>query len=123
MSPSPPILSFSACCRPCAPLWRRQPSACAQPLPQDKRDYAGTWQNDDSSVQLTISADGRLDYSRQQVNSSTAISGPIKAFEGNRIQVGFGPFSSDFNVSEAPHLNSSGMWSMTVDGLYLNRVQ
>ena len=98
-------------------------SACAEPLPQDKRNYAGTWQNDDSSVQLTISADGRLDYSRQQVNSSTAISGPIKAFEGNRIRVGFGPFSSDFTVSEAPHLNSSGMWSMTVDGLYLNRVQ
>ena len=98
-------------------------SACAEPLPQDKRNYAGTWQNDDSSVQLTISADGRLSYSRQQFNSSTSISGPIKAFKGNQIQVGFGPFSSDFNVSEAPHLNSSGMWSMTVDGLYLNRVQ
>ena len=98
-------------------------SACAQPLPQDKRDYAGTWQNDDSSVQLTISADGRLSYSRQQFNSSTSISGPIKAFKGNQIQGGFVPYSSDSYVTDAPHLNSSGMWSMTVDGLYLNRTQ
>ena len=37
-------------------------SACAQPLPQDKRDYAGTWQNDDSSVRLTISADGGITF-------------------------------------------------------------
>lgn len=98
-------------------------SACAKPLAENQRNYIGTWKNDDSSIQLKISAEGYLKYSHQNMRFNTAISGPIHTFEGNHIQVGFGPFSSDFIISQAPYLNNDGTWSMRIDGRYLNRTQ
>lgn len=94
-------------------------TACSEPLPQDKRHYAGTWQNDDSSTIFEISPSGQLHYIRLEMCSKKSITGKIQSFHHNIIQTGIWPFSSEFKVSAAPHLSSSGIWSMTVDGEYL----
>ena len=98
-------------------------SACAKPLPADKLNYAGTWQNDDSSIQLVISKLGQMQYREyRDANNYTVLSGPIRSFNRQKILFGFGPFSKEFMISQAPHLNSNGIWSMTINGEYLNRV-
>ncbi|MGE8540036.1 MAG: hypothetical protein ACN6NX_01960 [Acinetobacter sp.] len=98
-------------------------SACSNPVPQNMRKYAGTWRNDDSSVVIEISPEGRLKYRLVEINNKKSIQGNIQSLDNSIIHIGYGPFSSKFKVTAEPHLNNNGIWSMTVDGRYLNRAQ
>ncbi len=84
----------------------------SEPLPQDKRDYAGVWQS--STVYLYIGTDGRIEYLHQEDGRKTSINGPIKKFVGDDFEVGILAFTTTFVVSKKPHLED-GVWKMTVD--------
>ena len=94
--------------------------ACGQPLPQDKREYAGDWRAD--QMRLMITPEGRCEYERRKPGGALAqISAPIQRFEGDNFVVGLGPFNTTFVVSKAPHI-ADGKWKMVVDGVELTRV-
>lgn len=94
-------------------------AACSEPLPQDKRDYAGEWRG--PQMRLLITPDGRCEYARRhQGGASTKISAPIQRFEGDNFVVGVGPFSTTFVVAKPPHV-ADGRWKMVVDGVELTR--
>ena len=93
-------------------------AACAQPLPQDKLEYAGEWRGE--GTRLVISPSGLCDYERKRGGSSVSINAPIKQFEGDNFVVGVGPMTTTFVVSKPPHL-ANGRWRMVVDGVELTR--
>ncbi len=92
---------------------------CGQPLPQDKREYAGDWRGD--RMRLLITPDGRCEYERQKPGgTSSKISAPIQRFEGDNFVVGVGFMNTTFVVTKAPHV-ANGKWKMVVDGVELTR--
>jgi hypothetical protein len=91
-------------------------TACSEPLPQDKLDYAGHWQG--QGMELTIEADGAVSYQRREGAKSTTINAPLKHFKGDDFIVGIGPFDTTFVVSQPPQMTAEG-WRMTVDGVEL----
>ena len=93
-------------------------SGCSKPLPEDKLMYAGEWQS--KEMYLLILPDGTVAYERLKNGGTTSINGPLKEFNGDNFVVGFGPFNSNFEVSEPPHL-VDGQWQMVVDGVRLTR--
>ena len=97
--------------------------ACGKPLPTDKQNYSGTWQSEDGSVNLTITPEGRVEYSNKQPNSSSSVSAPITEFNGANFSAGIGPLATEFKVSQAPQQTTDGTWSMNVDGRVLHKVQ
>lgn len=88
----------------------------ANPLPEGKKDYAGTWAGQD--MKLVIAPGGRVDYER----GSTSVQAPIQKFEGDDFTVGAFGLSTTFDVEEAPHLADDGTWQMKVDGVDLVRI-
>lgn len=95
--------------------------ACGKPLPTDKQNYLGTWQSDDGRVNLSINAEGRVEYENKQANSSSSVSAPITEFKGNNFSAGIGPLATEFKVSNPPQQTADGTWTMTVDGYVLNK--
>ncbi len=93
---------------------------CSKPLPDDKLDYAGHWLG--PNVELIIFEDGSVIYEYASGGVSTSINGPIQEFTGNSFDVGFGPISSTFVVSQPPMQLFDGRWQMIVDGVSLERV-
>lgn len=93
-------------------------TGCSKPLPDDKLMYAGEWQS--REMYLLILPDGTVAYERLKNGGTTSINGPLKEFNGDNFVVGFGPFNSNFEVSEPPHL-VDGQWQMVVDGVRLTR--
>ncbi|GGO67534.1 hypothetical protein [Bowmanella pacifica] len=93
-------------------------TGCSKPLPEDKLMYAGEWQS--REMYLLILPDGTVAYERLKNGGTTSINGPLKEFNGDNFVVGFGPFNSNFEVSEPPHL-VDGQWQMVVDGVRLTR--
>ena len=93
-------------------------AGCAEPLPTGKRHYVGTWEAD--NMVMVIRPNGSLAYSRQEDDIKTSVNGPIKRFDGNDIVVGFGWFTTTFEVSVPPRIEN-GEWIMVVDGVRLNR--
>jgi hypothetical protein len=93
-------------------------AGCSQPLPADKRDYAGDWRAKD--MVLLITDDGNVVYHRKRDNSTTNVNAPIKSFDGASFIVGVGPLSTRFEVSVPPHKDGN-VWKMTVDGVELVR--
>jgi hypothetical protein len=93
-------------------------SGCSKPLPNDKLDYQGDWQN--ASVRLIITSDGSVSYKKVVDGMTTTIDAPIKAFIGDDIEVGVGWFTTVFDVSEPPH-QIDGQWKMIVDGHLLTK--
>jgi hypothetical protein len=94
-------------------------AACGEPLPQDKREYAGDWRGE--RMRLVITPEGRCEYERQKPGGTSArISAPIQRFDGNNFVVGVGPFTTTFVVAKAPHI-ADGKWKMVVDGVELTR--
>ena len=73
-------------------------SACSEPLPVEKMNYAGEWQS--NQMGLLILPDGTVAYKRLQNGGMTSVNGPLKEFDGNDFLVGIGPFSTTFEVSE-----------------------
>ncbi len=88
-------------------------TGCSEPLPVDKLDYQGDWQN--AYIRLVINRDGTVSYKKVIDGITTTIDAPIKSFVGNDIEVGIGWFTTVFKVSEPPLL-IDGRWHMTVDG-------
>lgn len=93
-------------------------AACSKPLPPDKMDYAGHWQ--EKSTQLVISQDGNVNYQRRQAKGTTSVNAPILRFEGNDFLVGIGPLHTTFVVQRPPY-KENGQWKMRVDGMDLIR--
>jgi hypothetical protein len=92
---------------------------CAQPLPPDRSDYAGTWVGKD--IVLQIDPTGTVAYRREQEGSKVTINAPIKRFDGDDFEVGIGPAVTRFDVTRPP-ADVDGEWRMTVDGRELRRV-
>lgn len=93
-------------------------AACGKPVPPDKANYVGEWQ--DANMYLRITRDGKVQYKRAQGGSTASIDAPLKTFHGNNFEVGIGPMSTVFTVTEPPH-EVFGKWKMTVDGVELTR--
>ena len=93
-------------------------AACAEPVPEARKDYVGDWQA--ANMRLSITADGHVAYERREGSTSKTINAPIKAFEGDNFVVGIGPFTTTFVVSRPPRRDGS-VWKMTVDGVELVR--
>lgn len=91
---------------------------CSDPLPLNKLNYQGDWQN--TNVQLIINRDGTVSYKKVVDGKTITIDAPIKSFIGNDIEVGVGWFSTVFEVSEPPQ-EVDGLWQMTVDGYRLTK--
>lgn len=96
---------------------------CNEPLPTEKLDYVGHWASADSRVNITITREGRVDYQNQQLGQKTFLSASIKDFEGLNFNVGFGPFRTQFSVTQAPTQNAQGSWFMVMDGHTLAKIQ
>jgi len=93
-------------------------AGCGEAVPVDKAEYVGEWHGKD--MVLVITQDGNVRYRRRNGSSSTSISAPISRFEGASFWVGFGIFSTKFDVSKAPYRDGN-IWKMTVDGVDLVR--
>ncbi|WP_240695211.1 hypothetical protein [Corallincola luteus] len=95
-------------------------SACSEPLPVDKLNYAGDWQS--REMELLILTDGTVAYKRLQKGGTTSINAPLKEFQGNNFIVGIGPVTTTFIVAEPP-TEVDGQWQMVVDGVRLTKAQ
>ncbi|WP_020407963.1 hypothetical protein [Hahella ganghwensis] len=93
-------------------------AGCSDPLPQNRLNYAGEWQS--KEMYLLIQNDGTVSYQRLKNGGSVSINGPLQEFKGDNFEVGFGPFSTTFEVSEPPHLVEDH-WEMVVDGVRLTK--
>ncbi|MDX1802467.1 MAG: hypothetical protein R3292_00200 [Alcanivorax sp.] len=94
-------------------------TACRKPLPQDRLDYAGYWTAD--TMVMLVTPGGQVEFKHLVDDVSTHIGGPLKQFQGNDIQVGFGPLVSTLKVDVPPHRQADGQWTMTVEGVKLIR--
>ena len=93
-------------------------AGCSKPLPADKVAYAGQWSG--PQMNMLITAEGRVDYKRDNGDGSTSVKAPIKEFVGNNMVVGLGPMATTFVVSAPPHQDGD-TWKMTVDGVELTK--
>lgn len=93
-------------------------AGCSKPLPADKAAYAGQWSG--PKMEMLITDEGRVDYSRDTDNGKASLKAPIKEFVGNNIVVGLGPMATTFVVSAPPHQDGE-TWKMTVDGIELTK--
>lgn len=91
-----------------------------KPIPADKLDYIGNWSS--PSIELLITQDGRVEYHSTKDGMNKEISAPIQGFEGNNFIVGILGINTTFVVSAPPQLVDS-VWTMTVDGEKLTKVQ
>lgn len=96
---------------------------CSKPLPADKAHYAGQWISADSRVHMTITPEGRIEYSNEQPGKSSSVSAPIKSFEDDHFNAGIGPLSTEFKVNQPPQQDAQGNWFMIVDGYTLAKVE
>lgn len=96
---------------------------CAKPLPAEKVAYAGTWTSADSRVNITITPEGRVEYSNKQPGKSSSVSAPIKSFNGDNFDAGIGPLTTAFKVNQPPKQDQQGNWFMIIDGHTLAKVQ
>lgn len=93
-------------------------TACTQPLPADRAEYAGDWRG--NGVSLLISTEGKVVYHRQQGRSTVTIDAPLQRFDGDDFEVGIGPWVTRFDVGQPPK-ETDGEWTMEVDGQMLRR--
>src|SRR5690606_32650953 len=91
----------------------------ATPLPADKADYAGHWTSPDMAVRTT--PEGYLNYERHRGASKTSVNGPIQSLTDSAIEVGVGPITTTFTVDAPPKQSDEGVWTMTIDGVELER--
>ena len=93
-------------------------SACKKPVPPEKSDYVGEWQ--DKSMYLLILQGGTVQYRRSKDSGTVEFDGPIKDFIGNDIEVGVGPMATTFVVSKPPYQQGED-WKMVVDNVELTK--
>jgi hypothetical protein len=87
-------------------------------VPPEKAAYVGEWQS--PAMYLLITQDGSVSYKRVKGGSTTSIEGPLKGFVGDNFEVGIGPMTTTFVVSQAPY-KDGGQWKMVVDDVELSR--
>jgi len=92
--------------------------ACGSPVPSVKAEYVGEWQ--EKSMYLLITQDGSVRYKRLKGGASTSIEAPLRRFDGDNFEVGYGPLSTTFIVSKPPYRDGNA-WKMVVDGVELTR--
>ena len=88
-------------------------AGCAEPLPENRKEFAGLWKSVQTALLITES--GRLDYSSNKGALSTSISMPIKSISDTRIIAGFLFFESVFEIGGRPE-NQDGLLVLVVDG-------
>ncbi len=93
-------------------------SACGKPVPAEKNAYVGEWQA--PAMYLLITQDGSVSYKRLKSGATTSVEGPLKGFVGDNFEVGIGPMTTTFVVSQPPY-QDGGQWKMVVDGVELSR--
>lgn len=96
--------------------------ACAKPLPADKKPFAGTWISADSSVHITITLDGYVDYHNDLPGQVSMLSAPIKSFNTEGFDTGIGPLSTAFKVNQTPRKDRQGNWYMIINGYTLAKI-
>jgi hypothetical protein len=89
-------------------------ASCGKAVPQEKSAYVGEWKA--MSAYLVITQEGSVHYERRKGGASTSLDMPLKGFTGNDFEVGVGPFSTTFTVSEPPHQDGD-TWKMVVNDL------
>ena len=92
-------------------------------FPADKQDYVGDWRgrSEDSSMTLSIAADGTVNYERKKGSSTKSISnGKITKFDGNDFEVKAFVVSTTFKVEKPPYRDGNS-WKMVVDGMEVSR--
>ncbi len=94
-------------------------TACSDPLPTHKRNYAGEWESPE--MYLLITADGRVAYERKKSGGNVSVEGPITEFIGDDFEVGVLFITTRFEVSQPPAQHDDGRWTMVVDGVTLTR--
>lgn len=94
-------------------------AGCAVPIPYEKSRYVGEWEGE--RAYLLVTSDGYVAYDRLKGWLSQSVSGRLKGFKGNDIQVGFGPIASTIVVNEPPFYDRDG-WKIVVDGAVLFRI-
>ena len=95
-------------------------AACsAVPVPSDKAAYVGTWKG--VGIELTITADGGLQYEKVSASGKKSLNAPIKEWKGADFTAGLGPIKTTFKVDRPPY-EEGGKWRMVVDGNELVRI-
>ena len=89
------------------------------PLPEDKKSYAGHWEN--SNISLKISMDGKVSYKKVEDSRKISIDDYITAFDKDNFIVGVWIATTTFEVQKAP-FKEGDRWAMVVDGSKLYRV-
>jgi hypothetical protein len=89
------------------------------PVPADKADYVGRWQG--VGMDLTITADGSVDYKRVGGSGSVSVTAPIQKFVGDDFVVGVWFMTSRFKVNRSPY-QERGVWKMVVEGVEVRRM-
>lgn len=90
-----------------------------KPVPDEQKEMVGVWKG--VGVDLTITADGGLDYRRTGGSGSRSINSPVQAWAPDGFDAGIGGLTTHFAVQAPPHLDGD-TWKMTVDGAELVRV-
>ena len=93
--------------------------ACSKPLPEDKKDFVGEWQND--VVWMMFHADGSFNYLRKEGSTSVEINAPVLEITDDRFRVGVWVWDTEFVINESPH-QREGVWYMVVDGRVLTKL-
>jgi hypothetical protein len=93
-------------------------TACAQPLPADRAAYAGEWSGPGTILSITLGGD--LAFEQTTRGTTIEILGPIKAFDGDDIVVGFAFVTSTIDVTSPP-AEHDGAWTMAVSGVALTK--
>ncbi len=90
----------------------------SEPLPANKKNYAGKWEN--ATVTLQISLAGDVSYKKEEGNRKTTINAPIQEFDKDNFVVGVWIFTTTFEVQKPP-FKEGERWAMVVDGNKLYR--
>jgi hypothetical protein len=93
-------------------------SGCFTPVPSSKSLYVGEWCGPRSHLHITW--EGSVFYERFSDLSSRSVGGRLKRFNGDSIEVGFGPIVSTVVVNKPPYLDGED-WKMVVEGMDLIR--
>lgn len=91
-------------------------AACAEPVPTAKLTYVGEWKG--AGMAFKIAADGTVEYWHQKDKKTVHLEAPLRRFIGDNFEVGIGPMTTTFVVSQPPH-EDAGQWKMVVDGVEL----
>ncbi len=94
-------------------------------VPKEKQNYIGVWETPRKAstyMYLKISANGQVEYKREEPGISKSITGPLTEFNGDNFKVAIAIATTEFVVSKKPYKAKDGRWHMVVDGIDLTKV-